>query len=831
MCAVLRELFTHDPVETHLANDGVADLDQDASLRQELATFVCEGQYARGLERVLQSYLTHLSREQQPGVWVSGFYGSGKSHFGKMLLHLWADHPFADGASPRGVARLSQGVKDALAELSTAGNRTGGLVAAGGKLSPHRPLRRQLLALVLGATGLPTDYTTARLVIWLKDEGIFDAVQKSVEAQKHSFERELSRMHVSRSLARGLLEAMPDLAKDVAGALEAVRAQFPSLDPGTDIGDDGLVSVMRQALGDQGKMPCTLLVLDEVQQYIGQDPDRAFAIGLVAEALCKQFGSSLLLVSTGQSALAETPNLQRLQGRFTVQVQLSDTDVDTVTRQLVLAKKPARLAEIEKTLDRCSGEIDRQLRDTRIGPRPEDGQILVTDYPILPARRRFWATVLRAVDRAGTQAQLRSQLRVTLEAVRSVAQRPLGVIVPADFLYDQEHSHMLSSGVLLPDVHQTIERQRDGSPEGTLRARLCALAFLIGQLPRETGADIGIRATPEMMADLMVDDLQVGNTELRRHVPALLDALVQVGDLLRTGDEYHVQTPEGAAWEAEYRSQLGAILADSARIADERGQLLQKACRTVLKDSSITQGESRTPRKLSLHFGQDAPEIGTDIPVWVRDEWSVPLQAVKAEAAQAGTSSPIVFVFLPRRDGDRLSEAIAGHLAATRTLELRGNATTADAQQARQAMQTRAGQHELEARAEPRAGAHHGPSAPPLDVGVDGDPGSAAEQLELQPAGVDARIEGDDGSHGEPTSRDRRGRAGYSGWKSSRWSPASHIQRQSVVRWTPRSLAARAVFLISSAARWRTPSGSPSPQMRDDRMPSWRASIGSSQTA
>ena len=50
MCAVLRELFTHDPVETHLANDGVADLDQDASLRQELATFVCEGQYARGLE-------------------------------------------------------------------------------------------------------------------------------------------------------------------------------------------------------------------------------------------------------------------------------------------------------------------------------------------------------------------------------------------------------------------------------------------------------------------------------------------------------------------------------------------------------------------------------------------------------------------------------------------------------------------------------------------------------------------------------------------------------------------------------------------------------------
>ena len=48
---------------------------------------------------------------------------------------------------------------------------------------------------------------------------------------------------------------------------------------------------------------------------------------------------------------------------------------------------------------------------------------------------------------------------------------------------------------------------------------------------------------------------------------------------------------------------------------------------------------------------------------------------------------------------------------------------------------------------------------------------------------------------------------------------------------TPSLAAARAVSFISSAARCRTPSGDPSPQIRAGRMPWWRSSIGSSQTA
>src|SRR6266545_2812831 len=68
-----RDLFYRDPTETKILNDGFAQVgrpetDQQWSvLRWELHSFVCEGQYARGLERILDSFLTNLNRAQQSG--------------------------------------------------------------------------------------------------------------------------------------------------------------------------------------------------------------------------------------------------------------------------------------------------------------------------------------------------------------------------------------------------------------------------------------------------------------------------------------------------------------------------------------------------------------------------------------------------------------------------------------------------------------------------------------------------------------------------------------------------------------------------------------------
>ncbi len=82
-----------------------------AVLRYELDTFVCDGQYEKGLEDILNTYLKCVEQSQQPGVWISGFYGSGKSHLVKMLRALWVNTEFQDKNTARGLANLPRILK------------------------------------------------------------------------------------------------------------------------------------------------------------------------------------------------------------------------------------------------------------------------------------------------------------------------------------------------------------------------------------------------------------------------------------------------------------------------------------------------------------------------------------------------------------------------------------------------------------------------------------------------------------------------------------------------------------------------------------------------
>lgn len=690
-----RQVFLKDPQENRLVNQGVAELVDPRSeqeirtLRHELETFVCEGQYARGLERILSTYLTSLDREEQPSVWVSGFYGSGKSHLVKMLRFLWIDYKFPDGAMAQGLAHLPEEIRALLRELSTQGKRLGGLHAAGGKLGAGGgdSMRLALLGLVFRSAGLPEDYGAARFVLFLKRNGYFDRVRRTVEKAGRRFEDELNDLYVSPVLAKALLEVDPTFAPTEREVRTQIKAQFPRP---SDVSDADMTLAIQEALGGTDRLPCTLVALDEVQQYISESSDRAYRVQEVAEACSKHFGARLLFVGTGQTAIVGTPQLQKLQARFKLAVELTDADVDAVVRKIVLAKRPDKEAEIRNRLNECSGEISRHLVGTKLAPRSEDGDVLVADYPLLPVRRRFWERAMRAVDPTGTKAELRNQLTNVFEAVRATASRPLGTVVPGDFIYDQNKVQMVQTGVLLREVQEVIERLDDGREDGPLKSRVCALCFLIGKLPRDPGADVGVRATPNTLADLLVEDLVVGSGQLRERIPVLLDQLVEAGYLIAVGDEYRLQTRESAAWEGEFRNRLSRTQNDDAALAIERGELLRARVGEALKGLKLIHGQSKVPRKIESHFGQEPPiSDGIGVPVWVRDGWNNEERSILADVRAAGMESAVVTVYLPKHAADDLKKHLASAKTAQETLNARGHPTTNEGIEARIAMETR----------------------------------------------------------------------------------------------------------------------------------------------
>lgn len=696
---VNRDVFAVDPTTRPIPNDGVAKVTEPRTpaeydvLRYELSSFVCDGEYRQGMERILSAYLAHLSRPAQPAVWVSGFYGSGKSHFVRVLEYLWRDITFPDGVTSRGLTRLPQEITDLLRELSTAGRQHGGLWSAAGTLGAGSgSVRLALLAILFRSAKLPEQYAPARFAIWLRQNGYYQRFEREIAAAGKDLFRELNNLYVSPFVAKALLAAYPEFAASEAEARSLLRIQYATV---SEISDDELLRTIEDVLALQSeasdKLPLTLLVFDELQQFIGEDPDRTLHVQNVVEACSTRFGSTLLFVATGQSALQATPQLSKLQGRFTVRVQLRDTDVEQVVRQVVLRKNPAHVPELNRVLDRASGEISRHLGGTNIAARSADHDALVPDYPLLPTRRRFWEAVLRAVDSAGMAGQLRTQLRIVHEAAQRVAATPIGTVVAGDFIYGQLKTDMLQSGILLREINLLIDELADGTPEGTLRSRLCALVFLIGRLPTDGPSATGVRATAANLADLLVEDLPGGSSELRQRVPELLDDLVRRSKLMPLGEEYRLQTRESAEWENDFRSRYARVHADDSRLASDRATELRNAFTAATRGVALTQGTSRTKREFALFFGYDAPApTGESVPVWVRDEWSVSEASVRTDAQRAGTDSPLLFVFLPRRDADVLKSRLASAAAAQETLAARPTPITPEGIEARNAMQSRA---------------------------------------------------------------------------------------------------------------------------------------------
>lgn len=214
------ELFTRRPLDFEIPNDGVTNVDRPDDSNQwkvldyELTSFVCEGEYEHGLERILDSYLRHRGSMTQPAVWVSGFYGSGKSHLVRVLQHLWADTEFPTGASARGLSNLPQGIQDRLLELTIIGKRDGSAPwsAAGALDRSGDTLNAVFLSIVLGAAGLPTRVAPAQVALWLAGSGALDPVRVHIEAGGGDFIEELSEYNLSTRLADAILAVNPEFA-------------------------------------------------------------------------------------------------------------------------------------------------------------------------------------------------------------------------------------------------------------------------------------------------------------------------------------------------------------------------------------------------------------------------------------------------------------------------------------------------------------------------------------------------------------------------------------------------------------------------------------------
>ena len=686
-----RDVFRENPDTYRIPNDGVAKIvfppaagAPTQTLKDELRTFITDGEFGRGLLRILESFRTGLGQGSQKAAWISGFYGSGKSHLAKMLCALWTDQPFADGSRPS--ALIPEPSADLVAELRAmraASERAGGLHAAGGTLGGGADdPKLATLGIILQSVGLPLDFRAARVAFWLSDEGILDGVRARLG---EAFDSAIRNFVLSTAFREAVLAEKPALATDIRDLSDRLKADFPQ-PPELTVAD--LSSTVRRALLlGRRELPLTLVVLDEVQQFLKNDPGRALDIQNIAERFAADFDGRLLLVGTGQQALNELENLQKLLGRFQVRISLGEADMDSVIRKTVLRKSGQGSDQVRAMLDERAGEVSRQLRGSRVAHRAEDDADAVLDWPLLPSRRRVWERVLRALDKSGLTGALRTQMAVALEAARLVAGQQLGHAVPADFLYTRFADEAFSAGELPEETRSRIARLREGASDDQLQARVLMLIYMLGLIQGDAEFH-GVRANAETLADLLVEDLAAGG-DVRANVPKALAGLEESGAVMQVDGVWRLQTKEAAEWDTAYRAELRAVRNNPSELASRRRAALDSALSEALKGlTAVAQGRSAVPRKLvRLGPGERAPAEG--LAVWVHNGWDETLKPLAADIAAQPETGAAIHVMIERHDADRLEEALRQGLAAQTVLDQRGAPSTVEGDQAQKAMAAR----------------------------------------------------------------------------------------------------------------------------------------------
>ena len=236
------------------------------------------------------------------------------------------------------------------------------------------------------------------------------------------------------------------------------------------------------------------------------------------------------------------------------------------------------------------------------------------------------------------------------------------------------------------EIYEKIARLKGGDADSLLQGRLLSLILLISKLPSDV--EHGIVATEAFLADLLLEHLSEGKHELRARIPALMQGLVDNGDLLpmstSAGVEYRLQTVESQQWHETFRQQQNDLRGNPQQLDAFRSQEIQNYIRKQMAQAHIVQGVTHESRTIKLCFDSDLPADANSslyAHVLEGDE-----KAFTAAVRGASHDQSTLFIYVPSMHRSELLSAIVDYKAAETTLEVSGMPTTDAGKDARAAM-------------------------------------------------------------------------------------------------------------------------------------------------
>lgn len=557
----IRELFTK-PIDRPI--NGVIKADQrDAeSIWQELDEYVVTKQLTEYFRRFFDAFLAAADNPKDPvlsarmAVWVSGFFGSGKSHFIKILSYLLenieAVNP-QDGTTKRAAQFFDEHkIKDAmlLADVQRAVQGSSDVIlfnidAKADSKSDRDVILQVFLRVFNEKLGYSGDAPhVAEMERHLVSKGAYDAF-KTAFADKNGSTWDAERDAVD-FLRDDVVHA---LAKALKQSEESAAAWFDNARETYRINIEGLAKLIQSYLATKPTGHRIVFLVDEVGQFIGDNTQLMLTMQTIAEqlgTLCQ--GRAWVIVTSqedidaaiGEANKAKSQDFSKIQGRFHTRLSLASSNTDEVIGERLLAKTEAAHVALRDCFEKKGDIINNQLAfvgNSVTMKSYKDSAEFVACYPFAPYQFALLQKIFESIRKVGaTGKHLSKGERSLLDAFQSAAvrnaDRGIDALVPLYDFYPSIESFIDTS------AKRSIDEAPGNAALEPYDINLLKGMFLIRYIP-----DI-VKPNVDNLATLCVNEVDADKLALKRRIQESLARLEQQRLVSRNGDLWFFLTNE-----------------------------------------------------------------------------------------------------------------------------------------------------------------------------------------------------------------------------------------------------------------------------------------------
>lgn len=548
--------------------NGVIKVSQndDKSLRQELSEYIITKELRRHFRTFFDNYSKAIDYPTDKiGVWISGFFGSGKSHFLKILSYLLEnkevsgekamdyfkdkfDDPMMYATAVKCVSVPTESI---LFNIDIEGPITKDKTA----------VLRVFAKMFYNHCGFyGDDLKIAKLERFIEKQG-------KTEQFRAVFEEVNGAPWVETRDSFAFFEDdIVEVLQSVLGMSEQAARNWFNGEETNELSIAQLVADIKEYVDGKGKNFRLLFMVDEVGQYIGDDGDLMINLQSLVEEIGTRCMGKVWVMVTSQEAIDSVVHISgddfsKIQGRFNTRLSLSSSSVDEVIKKRVLAKTE----EADHLLHMVYDKEHAVLKNLYTFNNPvldikgfSDGAEFSATFPFVPYQFIIIQKVLAEIRKHGNSGKHlsggeRSMLSGFQEAAQKVQDKDENALVPFYLFYDTVHTFLESAIRRVIDRCQTAADNHDGLEQQDVS--VLKLLYLVRYID-------DIKANIDNIAILMIDDIRTDKIALRTSVSASLERLLSQNYISRNGDTYAFLTDE----EQDIAIDIRNTVVDSAQV-------------------------------------------------------------------------------------------------------------------------------------------------------------------------------------------------------------------------------------------------------------------------